>query len=140
MIAQLGNGSEHCNGKGLQQRRFCRHYTSETEARKSVGEAPSARRAPKGKEPEAYGRERLSDSGVTIGGRFTRYQRRMAGYLPQHFTCTRSFIGMRRSNTEAEQHLADTTDATPREVRKVVHATKPFRVLLGLPTVLIMWL
>ncbi|CCD11605.1 unnamed protein product [Trypanosoma congolense IL3000] len=42
-------------------------------------------------------------------------KRRVVGYWPQSFTCTRSFIGMRRSNTKAEQHLAGTTDATTRE-------------------------
>ncbi|CCD13899.1 hypothetical protein, unlikely [Trypanosoma congolense IL3000] len=39
-----------------------------------------------------------------------------AGYLPQSFACNQFFIGMRRSNTEAEQRLAGTTDATAREV------------------------
>ncbi|CCD14003.1 hypothetical protein, unlikely [Trypanosoma congolense IL3000] len=43
-------------------------------------------------------------------------KRRVAEYLPPCFTCARSFNGMRRSNTEVEQHLAGTTDATFREV------------------------
>ncbi|CCD17402.1 unnamed protein product [Trypanosoma congolense IL3000] len=42
--------------------------------------------------------------------------RGVAGYLPQYFTCARSFIGMRRPSTEVEQHLAGMTYATPRDV------------------------
>ncbi|CCD15415.1 hypothetical protein, unlikely [Trypanosoma congolense IL3000] len=53
-------------------------------------------------------------------------KRRVAGYLLQPFTRTRSFIGMRRSNTKAGQHLANTTDATLREVRKVMHTPLNF--------------
>ncbi|CCD13477.1 unnamed protein product [Trypanosoma congolense IL3000] len=41
-------------------------------------------------------------------------KRRVVGYLPPCFTCARSFNGMRRSNTEVEQHLAGMTDATSR--------------------------
>ncbi|CCD11852.1 hypothetical protein, unlikely [Trypanosoma congolense IL3000] len=66
-------------------------------------------------------------------------KRRVAGHWPQPFTRTRSFIGMRRSNAKAEQHLADTTDATHREMRKVVHATKLSRVLFWPPIPPIKW-
>ncbi|CCD16313.1 unnamed protein product [Trypanosoma congolense IL3000] len=60
--------------------------------------------------------ERGCQTVTSLSEAASRHQRRVAGYLPQHFACSRSFIGMRRSNTEAEQHLAGTTDATAREV------------------------